>query len=73
MCHSGCPYENFNGACKGRPRGPITVRPHCFEDGDVEAYNESVDDDAILAYELDRCDAQDHFDNRREEYRIRNR
>ena len=32
--------------------------------------DESVDDDAILAYELDRCDAQDHFDNMREERRI---
>lgn len=70
MCSTGCFYETRNGACKGRPRGPITVRPHCFEAEDVEAYNESVDDDAILAYELDRCDAQDHFDNMREERRI---
>lgn len=43
MCYSGCPYENFNGACKGRPRGPITARPHCFEPEDVESYNESVE------------------------------
>ena len=53
--------------------GRITVQPHCFEDEDVEAYNESFDDDAILKYELDRADAQDHNDNRREEYRISNR
>ena len=46
------------------------MMPHCFEDGDLEAYNESRDEDAILAYELDRCDAQDHFDNMREERRI---
>lgn len=37
--------------------GRITVQPHCFEDEDVEAYNESVDDDAILAYDLDRAEA----------------
>lgn len=73
MCHSGCFYENSWGDCKGRPSGHITVKPHCFEDEDVEAYNESCDDDAILNYELDRADAQDHNDNRREEYRISNR
>ncbi len=53
--------------------GRITVQPHCFEDEDVESYNESSDDDAILKYELDRADAQDNNDNRREEYRISNR
>ena len=73
MCSSGCFYENSWGGCKGRPMGRITVAPHCFEDEDVEAYNESVDDDAILAYELDRCDRQDHVDNMREEYRISSR
>ena len=34
------------------------------------------DDTAMTAserYEMDRCDAQDHSDNRREEYRIFNR
>lgn len=35
-----------------------------FDDDD-----ESVDDDAILAYELDRCDRQDVFDNAMEERR----
>ena len=73
MCHSGCFYENSWGDCKGRPMGRITVQPHCFEDEDVESYNESCDDDAILKYELDRADAQDNNDNRREEYRISNR
>ena len=73
MCHSGCFYENRNGDCKGRPSGHITVTPHCFEPEDVEAYNESVDETKILNWELDRCDRQDHFDNRREEYRISNR
>lgn len=73
MCSSGCFYETRTGACKGRPRGRITVRPHCFEPEDVETYNESCDDAAILNYELDRADAQDHNDNRREEYRISNR
>ena len=52
MCSSGCFYENSWGGCTGRPKGRITVKPHCFEDEDVEAYNESVDDDAILAYAL---------------------
>ena len=70
MCYSGCPYENFHGDCKGRPSGRLTMMPHCFEDGDLEAYNESRDEDAILAYELDRCDAQDRFDNLCEERRI---
>lgn len=51
--HTGCFYENSWGGCKGRPKGRITVTPHCFEDEDVEAYNESRDEDAILAYELD--------------------
>lgn len=73
MCNTGCFYENPWGGCKGRPKGRITVTPHCFEDEDVEAYNESRDEDAILAYELDRCDAQDHNDNMREERRISNR
>ena len=34
------------------------------------------DDETMTAserYEMDRCDAQDHNDNRREEYRISNR
>ena len=70
MCSSGCFYENSWGGCKGRPMGRLTIEPHCFEDGDLEAYNESRDEDAILAYELDRCDAQDRFDNMREERRI---
>ena len=56
MCQSGCFYERRDGGCKGRPMGRITVQPHCFEDEDVEAYNESVDDDAILAYDLDRAE-----------------
>lgn len=56
MCQSGCPYERRDGDCKGRPMGRITVQPHCFEDEDVEAYNESVDDDKILAYDLDRAE-----------------
>ena len=70
MCSSGCFYERRDGSCKGRPKGRLTMMPHCFEDGDLEAYNESRDEDAILAYELDRCDRQDHFDNMREERRI---
>ena len=70
MCFSGCFYERRDGGCKGRFNGRITVTPHCFEAEDVEAYNESRDEDAILAYELDRCDAQDHFDNLCEERRI---
>ena len=73
MCHSGCFYENSWGDCKGRPSGHITVTPHCFEDEDVEAYNESVDETAILNWELDRCDRQDHWDNVREDARISNR
>ena len=73
MCHTGCFYENAWGDCKGRPSGHITVTPHCFEDEDVESYNESVTHDKILRYELDRCDRQDHFDNRREDARISNR
>lgn len=52
MCSSGCFYETRTGACKGRPRGRITVRPHCFEPEDVESYNESVDADARLDYDL---------------------
>ena len=64
MCNTGCFYENRNGGCKGRPSGRITVTPHCFEDEDVEAYNESVDDDKILAYDLDRCDRQDYEEAR---------
>ena len=70
MCSSGCFYENSWGGCKGRPKGRITVTPHCFDAEDVEAYNASVDDDAILAYELDRCDRQDEFDNVMEDRRI---
>ena len=54
MCHSGCPYENFHGECKGRPSGRLTMTPHCFEDEDVDAYNESVDESEILTYELER-------------------
>lgn len=54
MCSSGCFYERRDGGCKGRPKGRITVRPHCFEAEDVEAYNESVDETAILNWELDR-------------------
>ena len=73
MCYSGCPYERFDGSCKGRPKGELTAMPHCFEEGDVESYNESVNEDKILAYELDRCDKQDWHDNRREEARISNR
>ena len=73
MCHSGCHYENSWGGCKGRPKGRITVQPHCFEDEDVEAYNESVTADAILKWELDRCDRQDEWDNMMEERRISNR
>ena len=56
MCQSGCFYERRDGGCKGRPTGRITVQPHCFEAEDVEAYNESRDDDKILAYDLDRAD-----------------
>lgn len=52
MCSSGCFYETRTGACKGRPRGHITVRPHCFEPEDVESYNESVDADVCLDYDL---------------------
>lgn len=73
MCSSGCFYENSWGGCKGRPKGRLTIEPHCFEDGDLEAYNESRDEDAILAYEMDRCDRQDHFDNMGEERRISDR
>ena len=73
MCNTGCFYENSWGGCKGRPTGRITVQPHCFEDEDVESYNESVDETAILNWELDRLDRQDHFDNVREESRISNR
>lgn len=73
MCHSGCFYENRNGDCKGRPTGRITVTPHCFEDEDVDAYNESIDETKILNWELDRCDRQDWNDNRMEDWRISNR
>lgn len=73
MCHSGCFYENSWGDCKGRPSGHITVTPHCFEDEDVDEYNESVDESKILAYELERCDRQDHWDNAMEDRRISNR
>ena len=52
MCHSGCFYENSWGGCKGRPKGRITVTPHCFEPEDVESYNESVEADACLDYDL---------------------
>lgn len=54
MCHSGCFYENSWGDCKGRPKGRLTVEPHCFEDGDLESYNDDVDDAAIDAYDYDR-------------------
>lgn len=57
MCQSGCFYERRDGGCKGRPNGAITVKPHCFEAEDVEAYNESRDDDKILAYDLDRAES----------------
>ena len=71
MCYSNCPYERWSGECGGKSR-LNKGQPHCFEDEDVEAHNESCDDDAILNYELDRADAQDHNDNRREEDRIFN-
>jgi hypothetical protein len=53
MCNSGCFYERRDGSCKGRPKGRLTVKPHCFEGkGDVDAYNESVEDDRILEHDL---------------------
>ena len=73
MCNSGCYYERWDGGCKGRPNGEITIKPHCFEEEDVESYNESVAHDKILRYELSRCDLQDYYDGLREESRISSR
>jgi hypothetical protein len=59
MCNEGCFYENSWGACKGRPKGRLTVKPRCFEEGDMEAYNDSVDQDEILDWELSKAEAYD--------------
>lgn len=59
MCNSGnCRYERFDGTCKGRPRGPLSHVPACMEPEDMDAYNESADDDRVLAYDLDREEAR---------------
>ena len=52
MCNTGGFLDNSWGGCKGRPKGPLTVKPHCFESEDVEAYNESAEDDRILEHDL---------------------
>lgn len=53
MCYSGsCPYERFDGSYGGRPKGVLRAKPGCYEEEDLEAYNESVDDAAILDYDL---------------------
>lgn len=53
MCYSGsCPYERSDGSCGGRPKGALRVKPGCMEDEDLESYNESVSDAAILEYDL---------------------
>lgn len=58
MCNTGCFYERPDGSCKGRPKGRLTVKPHCFEDGDMEAYNDSVDHDEILDWELNNAEVE---------------
>jgi hypothetical protein len=60
MCHSGCFYENSWGDCKGIPHGTLTITPHCFEDG-VEAYNESVEHDEILNWELNNAEVSNAY------------
>ena len=43
MCYSGCPYENWEGACTGI--GPLKKgRPHCFDVTDEEWEKQAAED-----------------------------
>lgn len=58
MCYSGCPYESYSGACKGRESfATKRVQPYCMDEEDFAAFVESQDDDRILDYDLDRAES----------------
>jgi hypothetical protein len=64
MCYSNCPYERWDGSCKGC-RSLNKGQPHCADDDEyIEAL--AARDDLL-------CDRQDWHDNMREERRISNR
>jgi hypothetical protein len=59
MCYSNCPYENYNGGCMGINKMSL-AKPHCHTKEEWEAYNETVEDDKVLDYELTRQEGTDN-------------
>ena len=59
MCYSNCPYEGYDGECRGM-KGVSKGVPHCYTPEEWKSYNESIEDDKVLDYELTRQEGTDN-------------
>lgn len=41
MCYSNCPYENYDGECRGMKK-LNKGKPHCFEEVSDEEFKEGI-------------------------------